>query len=331
MRLKKVVFLPNWVGDFLMAFASLDCAFEKEPFLLFGYPKLFELIRGKYHVGFWIEKGSWGSSLWRLFRSSAVEAVLLPNSFSSALMATLAGMKTIGLDTDARGFLLNRRLRVDKTLHQAEIYRRILEEAGLKVPERLTGRLYLDERDVEWARGFVRSLGWKERGFAALHVGASKPQRCWPVESFEEVARRLIDAGVPVAVVGSASEAEDAEVIGEDLPNNMFVNVAKLNLSLGKLAAFISLAKLFVGNDSGPLHMAAASGVDCVGIYGTSVPEKTGPVLAKDVRFIPVSSRYPCAPCRERFFEECDPVNGKPPCIAAIGVGDVWQAVEALL
>lgn len=152
------------------------------------------------------------------------------------------------------------------------------------------------------------------------------------VEGFKEVAKRLEGYGLAVAVVGSSYfEGTMAQEIGKELSKNGFCDVSGLDLPLGKLAAFISLARIFVGNDSGPLHIAACAGVDSVGIYGTSVPEKTGPVLAPGTKFKAVCSRYPCSPCRERFFKDCQPVDGKPPCIANITVEDVVGAIEKIL
>ena len=314
-----------------MAFSCLDPVLDRGDILLFGKPRFYQLIRGRYPQDIWIPKGRsfWGN-WWRLFRSGAYTAVLLPNSFSSALHATLAGMKAVGVPADFRGFLLNKRVLVKDSLHQAEIYRRVLEAAGLSVPLPLSSRLYLSREDEEWAEEKLRNLGWENTPIFIIHPGASKPERCWPVERFSEVAKRVSERGFAVVVVGGGADAERGRVI-ERAVKGPFLNIAAENPPLGRLAAFIKRGSVFLGNDSGPLHIAAAVGLRCVGIYGTSIPEKTGPILNKNAHFIPVCSRYPCSPCRERFFKDCQPVGGVPPCIDAISVEMVWEAVASLL
>ena len=331
MKGKKLIFLPNWVGDFLMAFAWLDTVLERrEDVLLFGKPKLYQLIRGKYSRGFWIDKDGFWINLWRLFKSDAVEALLLPNSFSSALLTTLAGLKTTGIPADGRGFLLNRKIFVQETLHQSEVYARLFEAFGFKLPEKSVARIYLSQEDRYWAEDLISSLGWKNLPIFVMHPGASKPERCWPVERFGEVARLMSLTGFAVAVVGGGKEGKKGEYI-EKCVEGPFFNLAALNVPLGRLAAFIERASIFLGNDSGPLHVAAALGLRCVGIYGTSIPEKTGPVLGEGAVLESVASRLPCSPCRERFFKECTPVNNVPPCIDAISVEQVLKAIERLL
>lgn len=333
---KKVVILPNWVGDFLMAFASLDPVMEKENLLLCGKKGFYELIRGKYKEEIWIEKekGLAGAlrTVRRLMKSPATTAVLLPNSFSSALIATLSGMsKVVGIPKDGRFFLLTRKVKVDESLHQAEIYRRILEEAGLSFEGGLTGRIYLSRNDRSWAEERLRELGWEDKRIAVIHPGASKPERCWPAERFGEIARRLEELNYKVAVVGSGKEAELGEKVAKSLSSESFYNLAKESVPLGKLSAFIEKAHIFVGNDSGPIHIAGACGLKVVGIYGPSLPEKTGPVMGEGGVFKGVSLRMDCSPCRERFFKECTPINGKPPCIWEITTEMVWEALKTLL
>ena len=326
----KLVYLPNWVGDFLMAWASLRWCLGRDV-LLFGKPRFRELVEGDLSEARWIPKsGSFTRDWLRLFKSEAVEAVLLPNSFSSALITTLAGMRTVGIPSDGRGFLLNKRV-LPRCFHQADVYREILDAAGLKVPERPLPSLSLAPEHLEWAEDRLRRAGFGNTPVFCVHPGASKSQRCWMVEGFAQVCRRLLREGFGIVIVGGGADSREAEAVEEMVSGSGVLNLAREDVSLGRLAAVISLACGFLGNDSGPLHIAAAAGVPSVGIYGTSVPEKTGPVTVPGVPFVPVCSRFPCSPCRERFFKECEPQNGKPPCIAAISVEDVWGAVEEVL
>ena len=88
---------------------------------------------------------------------------------------------------------------------------------------------------------------------------------------------------------------------------------------------------LFVGNDSGPMHVAAALGVPTVGIFGPGTPRRTRPT-SRGGRVVTVGGDYPCSPCRQDFFRECPPSPaGKPFCLEEIGVMDVELAAARLL
>lgn len=331
---EKVVILPNWVGDFLMAFCWLDEILETQGVFLCGKPHFFELIRGKYPSSIWVPKYPGFSGFFRtvkaLFNTSAYEAILLPNSISSALLATVSGMKKItGRPTDGRFFLLTKKVYVEEELHQSEIYRKILEAGGLKVKSEAEANIYLAHEDIQWAQDFVRER-FGERPLFAIHPGASKKERRWPVSRFAEIAVRASKKGYAVVVVGSGLEKSLGDYICSQIPGDCY-NVAADNLSLGKLAALISKCEVFLGNDSGPAHIAAACGLKVVVIYGPGSPAKTSPVLNRKAQFSPVTLNFPCSPCRERFFKDCEPVEGVPPCIWEISVEMVWNRVREYL
>jgi len=78
------------------------------------------------------------------------------------------------------------------------------------------------------------------------------------------------------------------------------------------------------------MHIAAAVGVPVVSIFGPGAPWKTAPYVPADRRR-EVTRAFPCAPCRQDFFRECDPApSGKPWCLEAIPSSDVLSAVEDL-
>ena len=104
--------------------------------------------------------------------------------------------------------------------------------------------------------------------------------------------------------------------------------------TLVELAAIINRCSLYVGNDSGPMHIAAAVGVPTVGIYGPSSPEYTSPRGSAAAPHLAVSAFFPCSPCRERFFDECPSPpteDGRPPCLDKVAVLTVLEQVTRLL
>ena len=135
-------------------------------------------------------------------------------------------------------------------------------------------RLRADEEARAWAEQF---LGERVRhgNLVALAPGSSRPDKCWPVEGFARLAVALTTAGATVVTVGSAGEKqlEQALVAASAVE---FLRAAGAT-TVAQLIALLERCVLFVGNDSGPLHIAAALGVPCLAFYGPTSPRLTGP------------------------------------------------------
>lgn len=114
------------------------------------------------------------------------------------------------------------------------------------------------------------------RPFALINPGATWVTKRWPPESFGEVARGLVheyDLSV-VVVWADEDEKRAAEIIVEKAGEKAWLAPPT---SLRQLAALIAQARMFVGNDTGPLHLAVALGVPCVSVFGASDPLRNGP------------------------------------------------------
>jgi heptosyltransferase-2 len=107
----------------------------------------------------------------------------------------------------------------------------------------------------------------------AIAPGSSDARKNWPVENYAAIARRCADAGCTVWIVGSIKERKLLAAIGETAPVR-----DRLTDSLTTLALNIAAADIFVGNDSGPLHIAAAFGKPCVGVFGMTDAAINAPI-----------------------------------------------------
>ena len=97
------------------------------------------------------------------------------------------------------------------------------------------------------------------------------------------------------------------------------------------LAGLLGKSRLFIGNDSGMMHLAAMVGVPILGIFGPGSPETSGPYIKMGKQEI-VTKDFACSPCKQRFFKECKPsALNKPYCLEDITVKDVHEAVRRLL
>jgi len=121
------------------------------------------------------------------------------------------------------------------------------------------------------------------RGVAYLHPGAGKVKNRWPAERFGVVARELIARGLDVLWIEGPQDEGCVEAAGRALGTTLPVVRGE---SIPMLAARFAAARVYVGNDTGPLHLAAATGCPSVGIYGWSDPREWAPVgrLVRTVR-----------------------------------------------
>lgn len=155
----------------------------------------------------------------------------------------------------------------------------------------------------------------------ALVPGAEYgPAKRWPASHFAMLARRLVDAGRRVLILGSAKEKELAGQIRAAAGPGAFDLSGKT--SLVDVVDILSACRAAVCNDSGLMHVAAAVGVPLVAVYGSSSPDYTPP-LSESARIV----RHPvaCSPC---FRRQCP--LGHTNCLTGIPVAEVQSALDGL-
>jgi heptosyltransferase-3 len=136
--------------------------------------------------------------------------------------------------------------------------------------------LWLSQAGTEGLPPAVKSA----KRLLALGPGATRAGKTWPVERFGELAARLTAPGAPLAgavvvPTGGPMDREAAAVIGKALPAGRFVDMTGADLLA--TAALMARADLFVGNDSGMMHLAAASGAPTLGLFGPTDERLYGP------------------------------------------------------
>ena len=152
---------------------------------------------------------------------------------------------------------------------------------------------------------------------AGLHFGASVPKRVLPQETMDLVITTLARRGRKVFLVGTEDEA------AVRLTARYGAEVFYRGLSLPELRAAMSRFEVFVGPDSGPLHLAAALGRPAVGIYGPNTPARSGP-LAPQVTLL--ESELECRPCAQAV-----PCPIAIQCIKQIPPSTIVSAIDAYL
>lgn len=334
--MKILIRVPNWIGDSVLALPAI------------------ESIVGHFSGGeAWLNAADWVKDLFssqgkiagvlplppvndlnslraaaRNLKGHRFETgILLTNSFGSALLFLMAGIpERWGYAADGRRPLLTRAVRrksPESPRHQLHYYLDLVSGLGMKHrPPQL--RLAAAPEEKERARRRLLDLGIDlKRPLVILSPGAAYGSaKRWPASRFGQLAS-LFQAqnDAAVLIIGSAAEAKVAESIVSSMEKRAAVLTGQTTLP--QLMGLISLASLFVSNDTGPMHLANALHVPVVAIYGPTDPAVTGPfeqpaaVIRKDT---------PCWPCAYRacpYDHRC--MTRIEPEEVHRAAGELWQ------
>ncbi len=314
-----VVRLPNWLGDAVMATPALKALARRESFFLLGrsfLKPLFEPFPGV--KGFLtLENGRWGlfktARKLKAYRFS--RSLLLPNSLSSALICFLAGIpERWGLATDGRRIFLTKAVNPPREKrHQRDYYLHLMAALGYEIPDRSLAIFLSDEARAR----AERLLSGLSAPLAILAPGAAYgPAKRWPAERFRALAVELSREGWSVVLVGGAAERLAGESLAAGLPR---VRNLCGQTDVATAAAVIERAAVFVSNDSGLMHVAAALGRPQVAIFGSTDPEATGPL---NPRARVVRKPLPCSPCLKRTCHR------EYRCLTEISVEEVLKEIR---
>jgi ADP-heptose:LPS heptosyltransferase len=252
-------------------------------------------------------------------------AVDLQRITKSALLARLSGApRVLGFDAarakEASWLWTRERIAPgDPSAHMVLQYLEFARHLGVPEP-RARHELPPDLEAEAWAEELALDLGGDP---IAISVGATKPANRWPTERTAALAVAIRrELRVPVCLTGGAGErsaALDSVAAAGDPGLRVLVG----ETSVRQLAALLGRARLFVGCDTGPMHLAAAQGTGVVALFGPADPRRTGPWGAghRIVRVPP-----PCAPCNRRTCNQ-----PRHACMEDIEVAPVLEAVRAAL
>jgi len=334
---KVLVRAANWIGDAVMTLPALTAIREGLPNrhlavltkpwvadLFSGHPAVDEIILYESpgrHEGL---RGKW--RLARELRAKGFDlAILFQNAFEAALLAYWAKIpRRAGYNTDARGILLTRAVSVNRLVkqgHQVDYYRAMTAalgfQSGISAPS-----LPLAEGRREEGEQILTACGLQnERRLIGLGPGAAYgPAKQWFPERFAALADRFAQEWrARLLIFGSRGDRETAARLARSSLTELTDFTGQT--TLGQAMGLIARCRLFVTNDSGLMHVAAALGVPVVAIFGSTDPARTGP-LGEKCRVL--RKPLPCAPCLQAQCPE------KRECMEKISVDEVFQAAGEL-
>lgn len=338
-RARILIRAANWVGDAVMTtpvVRAVRINFPKARITVLAKPWVVPVYQNNPHVDQVMVyendgRHKMGIGTLRLAKDMKLEkfdlAILMQNAFEAALLAFLARIpERLGYNTDARGLLLNRCIRMDPALkkgHLIDYYLAILSSAGLKTAGREL-ELYPDPRDREWAQHFLneQELSGPGRPVLGINPGATGgTAKRWFPERYAQLAAELAERHqTRVIIFGGSADRELGDEISA-MANGACINMAG-QTSLSRAFALIGALNLFVTNDSGLMHAAAAQNVNQVAVIGSTDYIATAPANKNSVM---VRQPVPCSPCLKK---EC-PIDHK--CMEKISVDMVMAACSSFL
>jgi heptosyltransferase-2 len=196
-----------------------------------------------------------------------------------------------------------------------------VEEEGL-FPE-----IPVAAREREQANAFLRDRGVRDpENMAVIFPGAKWSNKCWPATGFAAVGRWMeSELGLEVVLAGDEGDREQVGVVKRNLSRAAAELCGRTGLR--ELAAILNLARVVVGNDSGPGHLAAAVGTPVVTIFGPTSEAFGFSPRGRRVRT--VSRSLECRPCSIHGGRRCP--RGRRSCLDDIPPGEVMQAVREVM
>lgn len=291
-RVHRIMYIsPGGIGNLVLALPALRALRARFPLagitLLTAEPAVEHILDGEGLIDDAVcldrshFQGPW--ALWqvlRLLRLRRFDVGLTAGTvepLSAGLLLLAAGVPCrVGENIGGRGFLYTTCAPYSLLCHERDGALNIVEALGLD-PVDLVPHLQLSAKENLAAETFLRAHGWQsgEKLFG-FHAGSGgSPQKRWPRECFVQVARSLMAQGAKVLLTSGPAERDWVLGLAETLGSGV-INTDGL-LSIRETAAVVAHCDLFISNDSGIAHIAAAVGTALVVLFGPTDPARVAP------------------------------------------------------
>jgi heptosyltransferase-2 len=323
-----VVRAPNWLGDAVMALpamAAVRRTFPRSTLAVAAIPSIAPIFQEVTSAApdevLIVERRDEA----KILGNGRFDlTILLPNSFRSAWVAKRAGIPhRWGASASGRRWLLTRPVRAAKgKIHQSARYLALMDALGISGTDDLP-RISLTAPTADRARSFLAKHGIDPStmlvGFApGAAYGHAKR---WPPPRVAEVIGRLNERGAMSVLVGTTDDRDAGREIESALPAGTRVANLMGRTDLRVLAGILERCQVFVSNDSGAMHLAAALGVPVVAIFGPTDERVTAPLGNHDILLEQVF----CRPC---MLRDC-PIDHR--CMKRVSVDRVFTAAATRL
>ncbi|MFA5389543.1 MAG: lipopolysaccharide heptosyltransferase II [Candidatus Omnitrophota bacterium] len=325
----------NWLGDTLFITPFIRAVRERYPasyIAILTHPRCREIIEGNPDINeiiIYDEKKQHGKLLQKFLMVSSLRskkfdaAFILRKSLGRTLLLIFSKIPVrIGYVSRKAGFLLTKKIPLPAgELHKVEYFLNLAKSAGIDARDR-NYAVHVSAADMKQGEDILKKAGIKGRHFIALNAGGNWGLKRWPAQNFAKLGDMIAEKlKMAVVLTGAEKDITLAENIAAGMKYKPFILCGKTNLKT--LCAVFKKAACVVSNDSGPMHLAAASGAPVIAIFGPTSPGLTGPygkgrsiVLRKDA-----GCKIPC------YDLKCKDNR----CMKAVTTEDVMRAIDEII
>ena len=315
------------LGDFILSLPAIAAIRRSHPgsaVEIWGYPDILRLVEGRFYADAIASINQAGMS--RLYSEQATAPDGLVSRIRRFDLVILFGCELQGTFADnvrKHWVLALNRIssfpKEDGITHVIDHQLSQLSAMGIPaagdIPE-----LFPSGEDEKHARHFFDAHAIEPDDFTvAIHIGSGSRKKVWPPDRFAQLAETLVTrSGARVVVLTGPADAEQERAFRERTPSGTAI---VLNCHpLPEIAAILKRCSVFVGNDSGITHLAAASGAPVIALFGPADPRVWGP-RGKSVTLLRGSTE--CSPCSREKMQSC----AYQKCLENIAVEEVYEAV----
>lgn len=350
-----IVINPFGIGDVLFTTPILRALKENFPDCFLGYwcnerispilannpfiDKIFALSRGDLMKVFGSSKLEGMKRFLSLFgeikKHQFNYALDLSLEHRYCLMLKFLGVKKrVGLDYKGRGRFLTEKIKIDgySDQHIVEYYLDLLKTLGIKCNSRNL-EIFLSEKEKSWADDWLRKHDLNSQDLiigispgGGLSWGKQKFFKLWGADSFAQLVDKLSqELNAKIIIFGDKGDIECCNFLKEKTKSPVISCCGEL--SLREFVSLLRRCRVLVTNDGGPLHLAVASKIKTVSIFGPVDSKVYGPYPPDEKQHMVIKKSLDCQPCYKNFrIPDCDDRK----CLD-IEVENVFGAVEGLL
>lgn len=336
-KIKKVLLIRlRRIGDIVMTTPAITALRKGLPSAHISYvveTPYRELIEGNPHCDdvIVLPRPLGAQNFWRFVRKIKAErydAVIDFHGGPTASLLTLfsGAARKIGYKIKYKSFIYDIKIpRGDKAkhIHSVENHVNLVKSLGIEVP--VSYPLLLPEPlepEKEKVHDFLTANNIEGSKVVMLHIGAGNEFREWGIDNWINLASMLLQKhDVKIIMIGAGEDSKTASKILERHPISVYSLAGKLNLR--ELKELIARASLYVGPDSGPMHIAASTPTPIVAYFGPNLSAYNSPWQAKTVI---IEKNLDCRPCDQRHC-----VTGDFRCMRTITPDEVYAACASFL
>ena len=334
------IFQTSFIGDSVLTTPLIRKTaklFPEAKIVVITRPQTEDIFRPMKEVSQIIlnDKKGWNkiAGVWKTanaIRATKADILLVPHrSFRSALIAWLSRVPVrIGFTSSEGRFFYTKTVPFSWMIHDAERNLSLLQGV---VKEQFTA----EKLDMDYASSaeenverLMKDFNLEGKTLVGIHAGSAWPTKCWPMEYYVKLISRLqTELGVQAVLVGGGKKDTD---LGEKICQLSIGHAASLcgKTSLADLMALMQHLKLFITNDSGPMHIATAFGVPTLAIFGPTTRELGFFPYGDGHRVMEVQD-LPCRPCALHGGKKCP--EGHFKCMRNILPDDVFNVAKEML